>query len=74
MNKTMKELEKAHKYFGEVKSRSTSLCFLCLYLFAEFFALSGSRYGMYPLWIWMFALILIYTLFKNAMDAAELGY
>lgn len=74
MNKTMKELEKAHKYFGEIKSRSTSLCFGFLYTLAGLFANIGADYGKYSFSLWLFALLVIYTLFKNAMDAAELGY
>lgn len=70
MNKTMRELEKAHKYFGEVRSRSTKTYFAFMYIFADAFAHIGAERGVFSFWLWVIALLFIFNLFKNAMDAA----
>ncbi|QHJ79197.1 MAG: hypothetical protein [Caudoviricetes sp.] len=74
MNIAIRELEKDHWQFCLIQSRSSNMCFWLLVATLKLFACLGSYHGINIFILWIFALFLIYMLFKNAMDAAELGY
>lgn len=66
-------LKKHIDALNNIYSRSQWMLYFYFYMLAGAFANLGAKQGIHSFSAWLLLLIIIFTIFRNAMDMAEVG-